>query len=49
MEVVGNLPSGVPDNAVSRELLYLESTDNYWGVEGNCPQESGKHKTQAVP
>lgn len=46
MEVTRNLPSGVSDNAISREMLYLESTSNYWGVEGSCPQGNGMHGTQ---
>lgn len=45
MEVAGNLPSRVPDKAISREMLYLEASGNYWGGEWSCLWGYGMHET----
>lgn len=48
MEVARDLPSGAPDYANSRAILYLESIGNYVGTEGSCPQGNGIHGTHWI-
>lgn len=43
--MAGDLPSGVPDKAISRELLYLESTGNNWGEDRRCLWGNWRHET----